>query len=124
MVHGFTAGIFFQTGFGRIGDGTRGVHENVVPRLVAIRLGLVGRIPVVIRFTLKVQFHDHAAVPIAFVANELARLEPRFPFRLLLQWIIAIKHYHNVQSSPRKLKNPLPNARNPHFRVEGIFHQR
>ena len=65
----------FKAAFSWIGDGSRFMNEYMVPRLVSVRLGIVGQIPILFSQALGIMRHHHAAVLITHVTNQIARRE-------------------------------------------------
>ena len=70
-----TALIESKTAFSRIGDGSGFMNEHMVPRLVPVRLGIVGQVPILFSQALGIMRHHHAAVLITHVTNQIARRE-------------------------------------------------
>ena len=77
-----TALIESKAAFSRIGDGSGFMNEHMVPRLVPVRLGFVGLVPIFISQTLGVMRYHHATIMVADMTNQIARHElGRFVFR-------------------------------------------
>jgi hypothetical protein len=70
-----TALIESEATFSRIGDGSGFMNEHMVPRLVPVRLGFIGLVPIFISRTLGVMCYHHATIKITNVANQIARRE-------------------------------------------------
>jgi hypothetical protein len=70
-----TALIESEAAFSRIGDGPGFMNEHVVPRLIPVRLGFIGPVPILIGHALGVMRHHHTAVLITHVTNQIARRE-------------------------------------------------
>ena len=72
----------FKAAFSWIGDGSRFMNEYMVPRLVPVRLGFVGLVPIFISQTLGVMRYHHATIMVTDMTNQIARHElGRFVFR-------------------------------------------
>jgi len=77
-----TALIELKTVLGGIGDGSGFMNEHMVPRLVPVRLGFVGLVPIFISQTLGVMRYHHATIMITHMTNQIARHKlGRFVFR-------------------------------------------
>ena len=70
-----TALIESKAAFSWIGDGSRFMNEHMVPRLVPVRLGIVGLVPIFISQTLGVMRYHHATIMVADMTNQIARHE-------------------------------------------------
>ena len=70
-----TALIESKAAFSRIGDGSRFMNEHVVPRLIPVRLGFIGSVPILIGHAFWIMRHHHTAVLITHVTNQIARRE-------------------------------------------------
>ena len=68
-------GIESKAAFSRIGDGSGFMNEHMVPRLVPVRLGFVGLVPIFISQTLGVMCYHHATIKITNMANQITRCE-------------------------------------------------
>ncbi len=64
-----------QTGFCCIGDHRAVVDEHVIPRLIAVRLTVVGHVPFRICFTVTIVSDDDTAVTVTPVTHKLPRRE-------------------------------------------------
>ena len=72
----------FKAAFSWIGDGSRFMNEYMVPRLVPVRLGIVGQIPILFSQALGIMRHHHATIMVTDMTNQIARHElGRFVFR-------------------------------------------
>ena len=77
-----TALIESKAAFSRIGDGSGFMNEHMVPRLVPVRLGIVGQIPILFSQALGIMRHHHATIMVTDMTNQIARHElGRFVFR-------------------------------------------
>ncbi len=111
--------IGFQTRLRRVGCVGRTIYEHVIPRLVSIRLSLLGLIPRLVGPAGHVKVHDHAAVPVSPVSHDLARVIERVLFgsfgfrrRLLEHDHRAVLAAHIVGATGvERMDEAAPNAR-------------
>ena len=70
-----TALIESKAAFSWIGDGPRFMNEHMVPRLVPVRLGIVGQIPILFSQAFGIMRYDHATIMVADMTNQITRHE-------------------------------------------------
>ncbi len=58
-----------------IGGLRTAVYEHVIPRLVAVGLGLIGLVPCLVGPARRIEGHDDASVAVPSMPNELADLK-------------------------------------------------
>ena len=66
-----------QVALGGIGDVSRLVDEDMIPRLVLGGLGFIGSIPFLVCLAKRITGDDHAPISIAFVLNQITGLKAR-----------------------------------------------
>ena len=68
-----TALIESKAAFSRIGDGSGFMNEHMVPRLILVRLGIVGLVPIFISQTPGVMRYHPTTIMVTDMTNQIAR---------------------------------------------------